>query len=260
MMNALDTLDRVSLSELHTVLSRLPVDGSHNSIAGNLSLITNLGQPPVILSLISEALENRARLTEIASRSYRHVSHFDKIVLVDSAKQDGYRLTLHFWDPPYTEKELSYEPIHDHRFSFWSTVLVGRLTSENFSLSDDSKDGEHLNQYRYIPEKRDLSTVANFYQFVGKATVSKLGTDISERQAGEAYYMYYERIHRVLLPLERMTCTLVLRGPRQRQHSHVFNTAYPKTDVQLTNVMFTPEQLSGKLTRLAQRIEAARGR
>src|SRR5262249_29822005 len=161
----------------------------------------------------------------------RHVNHFDKIVLVDSADEHGYRLTLHLWNPPYSEQEINDELIHDHRFSFWSNILTGTLVAEDFARTSDGSAGRRLRQRQYAPEKGALSTMSNFYTFVGEAQLAK--QRVTKKPAGQAYHLNYERTHRVVLPREEMTCTLVLRGPRMRNHSNVFNTSYPSQNTTL---------------------------
>lgn len=233
----LDLRRATVLDELRESIAELPPDGS------NIHVIADLGRPENVVSLLEQILDDDEVVAEIAGRSYRHVNHFDKIVLVDSEHDADYRLTLHLWNPPYTEQELNEELIHDHRFSFWSTVLAGTLRSESFS---HRRDGVLYRQYQYVPERR---TSTNFYEFVGEATLRSSG--ITEKQAGSAYYLSYETIHRVELPRDETTCTLVLRGPRERRHSNIFNTAYPDTDVRTINRPFSPGELAAKLTLLA---------
>src|SRR5215469_15426772 len=132
MFNRVDSSAQISLDQIQTTLEKLPVDDSDIIINENLSLIDRIGQPEYFISILEQILNEKDLRTDIAHRSYRHVNHFDKIVLIDSENEQGYRLTLHLWTPPYTEKELSDELIHDHRFSFWSTILTGDLLSENF--------------------------------------------------------------------------------------------------------------------------------
>lgn len=102
-----------------------------------------------------------------------------------------------------------------------------------------------LRRYRYNPEKAGESTQANFYRFVDEAALEMTGETVEEE--GSAYHLEYHRIHRVVLPMESMTCTLVLRGPRERDFSNVYNTAYPSTDTQSANVMFTPDEVADRL-------------
>src|SRR5262245_42710304 len=98
------------------VLKSLPSDESARTIASNLALVTRLASYQYFVPLLREIVSDARLLAEIASRSYRHVNYFDKIVLVDSANPGGYRLTLHLWVPPFTDRELKKESLHDHRF------------------------------------------------------------------------------------------------------------------------------------------------
>ena len=219
----------------------------------NLALITELGDPAALRRVLEEILADDGLLGDIAARSYRHVNHFDKIVLVDSGRAADYRLTLHMWMPPYSSRQLDEELIHDHRFSFWSNILIGELRSINFDIVPDAQDraiaGEvDLQTYRYRPEKAGTATVQNFYRYAG---VSRLRpSEVKREQAGHAYYLRSSQIHRVLLPRRDMTCTLVLRGPREREYSSVYNSTYPKSDARAVNVMFSTHELRAKLCRL----------
>jgi hypothetical protein len=199
------------------------------------------------IPMLEQILKDASLLAEIASRSYRHVNYFDKIVLIESEKSDGYRLTLHFWCPPFTDKELKKESLHDHRFSFWSVILTGVLSSENFI---ESSDGQVMQHYRYIPERR-RSDIRNFYEFVGDTRLLK--TTLLHRHAGESYYQPCLGIHRVLLP-DSLTCTLVLRGPRQKAFTNTFRTDIPKVNMQVANSMFSGEAIREKLTALLNAI------
>ena len=239
--------------DLVTLLNGLPREVDERQSDYNLGLVRRLGAAPCITGVLNRILADEALLDEVAGRSYRHVNHFDKIVLVDTGAQCGYRLTLHAWCPPYSEKELNDELIHDHRFSFWSTILTGRLVSQNFARPKDAdapSDSPRIGfqQYRYSPEKQGVSTTSNFYEFVGETELEMTGDSVEEQ--GNAYHLKYHRIHRVVLPKESITCTLVLRGPREREFSNVYNTAYPTTDTTSGNVMFTRAELTVKLNRI----------
>ncbi|MHC3470900.1 hypothetical protein ACYF6T_19615 [Streptomyces sp. 7R007] len=259
-------LDGLGPRGLEAVLRTLPRATDERKKDDNLEFVRRLGAPACIGDLLSAYLDDDESLKQVAGRSYRHVNHFDKIVLVDPGIVGGYRLTLHAWCPPYTEDELCDELIHDHRFSFWSTILTGRLVSQNFSRRPAGMTEQagtaggavtSLRQYRYSPEKAGVSTQANFYRFVDEAALEMTGESVEDM--GNAYYLEYHRIHRVVLPMESMTCTLVLRGPREREFSNVYNTAYPSTDTQSANVMFTPDELAGKLRAIRQAVLARPG-
>lgn len=234
-------------------LYTLSRDCSPSTKAKNLALIGMLGRPENITAVLRFIMEDKALLGEIANRSYHHTNHFDKIVLVDTGNQLGYRLTMHMWNPPYTEFEVNDEQIHDHRFSFWSNILVGSILFQNY-VRDAS--GVMFKEYQYIPERLGVSTVGNFYVDVGESPL--LETEPSGGNAGEFYHLTYNQIHRVVLPRAEMSCTLVLRGPRQKNYASVFSNSqkYDPTG----NTMFTPNSLADKLALLVDRINKAEKR
>lgn len=246
-----DVASSYSLDELRQTLMQLPPARSEETIAQNLRLVSEISQPRAVSALLDEVLASPARLASIACLSYHHVNHFDKIVLIDSDSPTGYRLTFHLWQPPYSAEELDDEIIHSHRFSFWSAILTGTLVSENF---DAAEEGLPFRKYSYVPEKK---TKVNFYEFGGEAFLAS--TANTDQSAGTAYYLPYEQIHRVVLPKEEMTCTLVLRGPRERNHSDVYNTSYPATDTQTANHVFSSGELTAKLLALRNQLEVGAG-
>jgi hypothetical protein len=245
-MHALPALNPDCLAQLGRLLESLPVNDSATTISDNLALLNRIAHHDFFVPLTEGILNSPQLLAEIASRSYRHVNYFDKIVLVGSDKLRGYRLTLHLWCPPFSETELKKESLHDHRFSFWSAVLAGILVSENFT---ESPDGDLMQHYRYIPEKK-ASDVRNFYEFVGETRLVKRKP--SQRRAGESYYQPCAGVHRVLLP-QSLTCTLVLRGPRQKSFTNTFRTDIPKVR-QIDNSMYSGEAVAEKLRALLNAI------
>jgi hypothetical protein len=238
----LPLMSRSNLEFVEQTLQRMPTDGSAQTCDDNLTLVASLGQPASALRMIETLVTDPTALGTVAGRSYRHVNHFDKIVLVDSPDPGAYRLTLHIWNPPYGEAELRNELIHDHRFSFWSCVLTGNLVSENYELSEA---GTRFREYQYCPEDR---TSTSFYHFAGERMLAP--TSLSRKKAGESYHLGYDRIHRVVLPQEHLLCTLVLRGPRRREFSSVFNTVYPREDAVVEHSMFSETEVSSRLHQL----------
>lgn len=212
----------------------------------NHRFLRGLSARSSVTALLSEILADDHLLATIAARSYRHVNHFDKIVLVEEQVPDGYRLTLHLWDPPYSIDERDDELIHDHRFSFWSAILTGTLRSREF---DFGGTGPAFNHYRYSP---DHNSEYNSYAYQG--VVRLVPRDRLLEKTSEVYFLPYDTTHRVLLPDATMTCTLVLRSPRARGYSNVYNSSYPATDTSCSNRMFTRAELAARLVRLRARI------
>lgn len=240
---------RGCLAWLKAALAALPARDDDETIARNLSLIAYLGRPDTAVPMLKEVLLSERLLGEVAARSYRHINHFDKIVLVGNDDPAAYRLTLHLWRPPYSETQVRDELIHGHRFNFWSTILTGTLTSENYLRS---VQGQAFREYRYVPELR-AQTFRDFYEFAGETHLAASNTSV--RRAGESYYLSAPSIHKIVLPRRTMTCSLVLRGPRLRHYSTVFNTAYPAQNAQFDNTMFSPGELAERLGALLHALE-----
>ncbi len=72
---------------------------------------------------------------------------------------------------------------------------------------------------------------------------------------GHPYSLDFAQIHRVLLPRTSPTCTLVLRGPRQKNYASVFSNSQ-KYDPS-ANEMFSPDQLAEKLRIILGHIAAS---
>jgi hypothetical protein len=229
-------------------LYTLPKDSSRATAAEILSFVQSLGQPDNVTRVLQHIVDKEPLAQTVAGRSYRHTNHFDKIVLMDSGDRLGYRLTMHLWNPPYSEVEICDEQIHDHRFSFWSTVVVGTISFQNY-IRDAT--GVIFDEYQYIPEKLNLATTGNFYVDVGQSPLLELQQ--SRATAGECYYLPFSQIHRVILPQASMTCTLVLRGPRQKNYASVFSNSR-KYDPS-GNVMFSSSSLSQKLALVLQELK-----
>ncbi|QSB15080.1 hypothetical protein JQS43_01480 [Natronosporangium hydrolyticum] len=245
----------VTLQSLAAAVDALPRTGQE-LVAGNLDFITRLGEPGAMVDRLRALLADPAALAEVAGRSYHHVNHFDKVVLVDSAA--GYRLTLHIWDPPYSAAEVREELVHDHRFSFWSHILTGELRSEYY-VPVDAGEGTTYQRFRYLREPAsgvEGGRFGEFYQHAGAVNLREAAPTVDP--AGHSYYLHNKRIHRVLLPERTLTATVVLRGPRERETSNVYSTVYPEHDVLSRNVTFGAGELAAKLANLAAAMASTR--
>src|SRR5690606_13662643 len=116
------------------------------------------------------------------------------------------------------------------------------------------EQGSGFRRYRYSPEKGAKRTARNSYEFVGLGTLRE--TERLVQRAGDSYYLDYTSTHRVVLPLRDATCTLVIRGPRRRAYSNIYNTFYPEYDTANANVPFTLDELELKLDRLSALLDA----
>jgi hypothetical protein len=240
------------ISELKALIQELGTVPPEAGIERGRALVRTLSQRAEIMSLVGGVLDDPRLLGDIAGRSYPHVNKFDKIVLIGSGRPGGYRLTLHLWRPPYPESALGQEMIHGHRFSFWSAIVAGTLSSEMFEEREAGPglgDGMRvLRKYRYIPEASRAAEFRDFYEFEGSTSLACVGA--GQKRAGDSYYLDASTIHQVILPRHATTCSLVLRGPRLSEHSYVYSTDYPGHEISLKNRMFSPRELEVRLHHL----------
>lgn len=212
--------------------------------SANMDFIDHIGNNDLITELIKEIVEQDSILDIIAKRSYEHVNHFDKIVLVDNKDPNGYRLTIHYWNGNYSSKILRQELIHNHRFSFWSFIYKGTMRSENFiESSTPSVEKKDFRRYVYRPSKTgNIHTC----EYDGKAQLQRLEDIVVDE--GNSYFMNFKNTHRVILPeTGKGLCTFVLRGPREREHTHTYNTFYPERKTDSIVPMMERDQLKNKL-------------
>lgn len=218
----------------------------------NLAFMKDIANRKLPKQIILEILNNNNLLESIASRSYRHVNHFYKIVLVDNLNPTGYRLTLHLWEGNYNQELLEQELIHNHRFSLWSHILLGNMASEVFRESQEfSSSNKNLNRFIYTPSTRGNIHVCNFDK---KAQLYKIKNSFYEQ--GKTYYLHFNTIHRIIMPRNnKKLCSFVLRGPRESDLIYTYNTFYPKRGTKSTVPMMQPHELKDKFYQILEDIQ-----
>lgn len=223
---------------------------SQENIKQNKQYMDLLAKKKLFDTLIEEIIDNYHLLEVIAKRSYEHVNHFDKIVIIDSKDTQKYRLTIHYWNPQYSADTLDEELIHNHRFSFWSHVYRGNLHSQNFVEGTGMTGKQYsLNKFKYLPAETGNIHDCFFEQ---KEILCRLeDTHVNQ---GHTYYLDYKTTHRIILPkVGQDLCTFVLRGPRKREYTNTYNTFYPKERVSKDTPMMTPEALKSKLLEIIRK-------
>jgi len=236
------------LSSVEMQLQSLPVDVSTDAaVAKNTIFLKELAAREAPRRIIEEILVNRDLISLIASRSYQHANNFHKILLSDSRQPGGYRLSIHHWYSVRGEPAPSDEPIHNHRFSFWSHIFRGTMSASVYVESDRAGDGSALfPRYRYLPANTGNVHVC---KYDGQARLSEV--ESVTYSSGDVYYLNYQILHRVHRPgYDQMLCTLVLRGPREREYAETYNSSYPRDGVAYNTPPMNPDQLRAILTRI----------
>lgn len=244
MVSSLSSQDHLSLADnslrsAAQTMVLLSKNDSPRTRAANSSFVAAMAKPEVIGSIIRQILAGGHEVAEIARRSYRPAANFDEIVLIDAADIRSYRLTLRLWDPPYTVGDIAEASIHDHRFGFWSAVLIGSVTTETFTRD---ASGMPFNEYQCVPEKHGELTVGDRYTPMGLTYLAAGAAAVAG--PGGVSYLPYHRIHRVVFP-DDLVCTLVMRGPRQRNYTSVYNNYRPLSSYK--HEAFSPAELAEKL-------------
>lgn len=245
-VNVLDSSSTLSIVEKDLMLLSREVH-KPEVIAKNLGYVKELARKNIPTLLIKEILGDGGLLEIIAQRSYEHVNYFDKIVIVDNPDPKGYRLTLHSWNCNYGKEIPDEELIHNHRFSFWSHIFRGALHSENFSEADTfSVEKKCFNKFTYRPSKTGNIHSCTFDK---KTNLDKLENSCVKQ--GDSYYLNFNTTHRVILPKNNINlCTMVLRGPREREYTNTYNTFYPGEGIKSNVPMMTSVQLKKKLLKI----------
>lgn len=241
---------RFVLTQVANQLRILPKDvRDPKVIQNNLDFMSGFAHAGMPTAIMYELLASREALNAVSSRSYEHVNHFAKIVVVDSRDPADYRLTVHYWNGNYSDQIFAQELIHNHRFSFWSYVYCGDLHTENFRECDDGEAKSiALRRYVYRPSQTGNIHSCEFDAFTRLEALPNI-----THKRGETYFLTYDSTHRVILPREgNKICTFVLRGPRQRDFTNTYNTFYPERGMSSNVPFMTHNSLKEKLEQILQ--------
>lgn len=236
------------LTYMEQALQRLPRDVSTEAaVEENTAFLTALAKIDGPKRLIEEVLRDREALSRVASASYRHANGFHKILLLGKTHSAAYRLSIHHWYRACDESSAVDEPIHNHRFSFWSHIVRGTMRASFYTECNNSEEGGTiLPRYRYLP----MST-GNIHtcKYDGNARLKQ--SDSKTYLTGEVYYLNYMILHRVHAPENgERVCTLVLRGPRERDYAETYNTSYAREGIDYNTPVMQPDELGVVLMRI----------
>jgi hypothetical protein len=103
---------------------------SENGRDGSLDTLYQIAQPSNLIDLINSVRSDPDIVASCAARSFRHPLGFDKIMLIEQAPL--FTLRVHVWRP---SSEIRMDHIHNHRFSFVTTIVRGGYDMELFELN-----------------------------------------------------------------------------------------------------------------------------
>ncbi|QXJ21303.1 hypothetical protein AGRA3207_002142 [Actinomadura graeca] len=153
------------------------------------------------------------------SRGRIHANGFLKLILVAADEWSvpglaGHKLVMHVWDESTAGRS---ENVHDHRWSFWSTLVCGRLRWESYSLSGDpSAEPSHIEfEYRSPGD-------ADRYAMLPKRRVPLECDFMFTAPAGATFRMSENELHRVTRADTDISATLFLQGAPVRDTTRVY--------------------------------------
>lgn len=169
-----------------------------------LEAMSALAQPPRFAELLRSLLASRPASAACADWSYLHPLGFLKLMLIKATPQ--FELRVHTW---WSSRSPGLEHVHNHRFAFVSTVVLGGYDMQIFTVDET---GIPMNEY----EERARLDAGWRLEPVGLAHLRILTT--ARLRQGSSYTLAPEALHRVIVPPGALCATLVLHtataGPR----------------------------------------------
>jgi hypothetical protein len=167
-----------------------------------------LAEPSTLHALLADIRHDEAWCAAIAARSYRHVLGFDKFVLMHFGELG--QLRMHVWHPGRLRPR---DHVHNHRFAFSSSVVLGELRNHIYVVS---ADGQRVRQFREVSRPDEA---AWRFEGVGPARVERQFT--ADLTRGSSYSMSADLLHRTEVTTHSAV-TLVLQHRTTRDWSSVF--------------------------------------
>ncbi len=205
-----------------------------------LELLKRIRADQDVKQLLRNIVQSPAVIQVMAGHSYSHNNGCDKFVL-DSLAEFGIKLRLHVWWP--TVRPESESNIHDHPWSFASSIIIGRLTTRGF-ISTDAKRGFVAAHYPTLA----VPSTARMVKLAGTA-----GLDcVSEVAygAGAFYVLSRSELHSVVVT-QRVTATLVLQGRHESEWTRVYAEDSNKLLSPFAIRYFDENEIAERLSRLS---------
>ena len=166
------------------------------------------GAEALLSSWLSAMKIDRAALPFDRGRSQIHNNGFAKVSL--ARRPGSWHLRLHIWPSHSCDAR-----IHDHRWSFYSLVLGGRLAATNYRVSGEG--GQLLPRYRLHD-----ATGGGEKRLERDGSVTLRAIAHYEILTGGVHGLDYDEPHIVRNVSDETAVTLMLSAPAQREYSHSY--------------------------------------
>lgn len=205
-----------------------------------IDISNRLSQSALLPQYLFASAASKTFLDACSRTSVRHPLGFDKFVL---GAFRNYDLRLHVWWP---KSGPPLEDIHDHRFDFASTVLVGEL--HLYSYQTGSRDGEALARYS---EERSRDGKRYVFRRRGQTRVDLQSTSVLS--PGSCYYMRAETLHRVACTTHNVVATLFIKcKPRRTRTTVLVDLRDKRKPLQLLRESLTPSDIRSAFLHVAE--------
>jgi len=228
----LENLHSIPKNEFIGSLKKILKDYAHSPLEKQLVLINKLSSPVLFPLIINSFLTDPQALDQIVKKSYHHHNGFEKIVLL---ADDDFSLRLHVWWKGSDEGSL--EDVHNHRWDFVSSIILGVMSQDFFDIIDETDIKPEIvpkgcvltNHYRYTPykkdlAKRDISAKSNFSRY----GLEPLGFSIIKLEnqvkipRGFSYLLRRDLLHRVISDYKETVATLMFSAKPYGESSEVY--------------------------------------
>jgi hypothetical protein len=199
-----------------------------------------LARPEILAALIKMICSKPDRLAKTVEASYYHENGFHKIVLLEGRT---FKLRLHHFG---ASARIPMENIHDHRWSFASTILSGELKMDLFTIGSKETQTEEVYHFKYDSEKK-----TGKYQtyFVAQTHLKK--TESRIYQPGATYLMLPHELHRIRNTPNQESVTIILTGKPVNQKCNLYSKRMI-LEVEKKTMQYEKEVLTQMLNSLAE--------
>jgi hypothetical protein len=196
-----------SIAAFDTGLRQILTTSSYDREADIASLAMQYSQRGLVYQMIKSICADDSLMSSCAQRSARHPLGFDKFVLYAT---DAYQLRIHVWWPGETHGT---EHIHNHRFSFVSGIIAGKIHVASYRLARKGVSYARFREKKYPDD--------GMYEYHPYGNVQIGLASLQMLCPGSVYYLDSRELHRVQAADDRLSATLFIRLSQIRASTDV---------------------------------------
>jgi hypothetical protein len=189
-----------------------------------------------IPAIISQLSNDDALLRQCAALSYEHPVGFDKLILLQ--RSDGALIKIDYWPAERRPRR----DVHNHRWSFCSKVLLGKLSIREYGIVKSST-ATSIYRLSVPPDEGDEFPQMGAVECIWKGVL----------RPGSTYWQDHRPFHSADAVTGEICATLVAQGPPSKTYSDVISTARPVIG---RTVPFQPSELRSRLERVHKLLNA----